>query len=329
MESNNVSQPHVDVVIITWNHHEHIVDCLEALLTQDYPVFRVTVLDNASMDRTVEQIEAKFPTVMVLREESNTGFSKALNRAIKNTEGEYILSLNPDVIVRPDFISRLVEAMADQRIGFAAPKLLRADDPQLLDSTGLFLDSLRRPVDRGQLEVDKGQYDGLRVIFGACGAAALYRREMLHDLAIHGEIFDEDFFAYYEDADLSWRAQQLGWKGVFAPEAIATHERGWGDTVRKVRGKANPAGQGPRLALRNYLLMLQKNPKPRMNLWERIRTSLYLLVKSLYLLALKPTALNGWIEAFRLKKTMASKRDWIRKKSVLSDRDLREWFTHA
>jgi lipopolysaccharide/colanic/teichoic acid biosynthesis glycosyltransferase len=187
----------------------------------------------------------------------NRGFAHAFNQAVCMTHDPFVLSLNPDVTLRSGFLAELVHAITqDERIGTAVPKLLRADAPERLDSTGLFIDRRRRPYDRGQGEIDQGQYDKKTEVFGGCGAAALYRRAMLDDLAIEGEYFDEEFFAYYEDVDLAWRAQSRRWRAVYVPTAVATHVRGWGDTLRKQREK-NAAG--PRLALRNRYLMTVKN----------------------------------------------------------------------
>ena len=205
----------VDIIIVNWNHGKYLENCLEALTNQTYPTLEITIVDNGSLDGSVEWLTQHHPHLHLLTFSENVGFSRAFNHAVNNTTEPFILSLNPDVVAQPACIAELVQTIGeDERIGIVTPKLLRADDPALIDSTGLFLDRRRRPYDRGQMCADRGQYDHQREVFGACGAAALYRRAMLEDLAHDGEYFDEDFFAYYEDVDLAWRAQARGWRAV-------------------------------------------------------------------------------------------------------------------
>jgi hypothetical protein len=224
-----------------------------------------------------------------------------------------------------------------------APKLLRADDAQrtTLDSTGLFIDRRRRPYDRGQGEADEGQYDTQVELFGACGAAALYRRTMLEDLSPDGEYYDQDFFAYYEDADLSWRAQLRGWRCVYAPRAVATHTRGWGDALRK-RGHAaknthTPGGRpvdGPRLALRNRYLMTIKNDARRYVLRDLPRILAAELPRLAYAGLTSPGVLLGILDLVQAWPAAMRKRRQIRGRQTVSDAAIRQWFaegpeTHA
>ncbi len=250
----------VSVIIINWNHRPFLDSCLIALKLQGYQELEIVVVDNGSSDGSVGWLERNHPDVRLVAFPDNRGFAAAFNHAIRITTSQLLLSLNPDVTVHPGFIDALVQALLrDDQIGIVAPKLRMSDQPDRIDSTGLFINRARRPYDRGQGEIDQGQYDQHTDIFGACGAAALYRRKMLTDLAIDDQYFDDDFFAYYEDADLSWRAQIHGWRCVFAPEAIGDHRRGGGDTLTKAKVKVS---QGPRLALRNRYLMTIKNDDP-------------------------------------------------------------------
>ena len=202
----------VSVIIVNWNHGRLLENCLDALLAQEYPCFDVMIVDNGSLDGSLDQIAHRFPSVQIQRFLENRGFSAAFDHGVRCTEGVFVLSLNPDVVLKPNFVAEMVcAASRDERIGMAAPKLLCANNPMHLDSTGLLIGRHRRPYDRGQGEPDRGQYDVGPYVFGACGAAALYRRAMLNDLAVDGEYFDGDFFAYCEDVDLAWRAQLRGW----------------------------------------------------------------------------------------------------------------------
>jgi GT2 family glycosyltransferase len=318
--------PHVSVVIVNWNHGRFLEGCLDALRAQDYPAFDVTVADNGSTDGSPERVARRYPDVHLLTFSENLGFARAFNRAARRTTSPFVLSLNPDVVVRPGFIAELVRAAGrGERIGMAAPKLLRVDSPEVLDSTSLLIDRRRRPRDRGQGELDQGQYDARHEAFGACGAAALYRRAMLDDLALDGEYFDEDFFAYYEDADLAWRAQLRGWRCVYAPRAVATHTRGWGDALRK-RGHAAKDGRGARLALRNRYLMAIKN-----DAWRYLLADLPLILAAelprlAYAALAAPQVLLGLADLVRAWPSALRKRRWIRSRRTVEDAVVRRWF---
>src|SRR4029453_5424828 len=122
----------------------------------------------------------------------------------------------------------------------ATGKLLRMDG-KTLDSTGIVMLRSQRHLDRGADEPDRGQFDKPEDVFGPSGAAALYRMKALHDVAIEGQFFDEDFFAYREDADLAWRCRLLGWTSIYVPSAVARHRR-----------RVTPARRGALPALINY-----------------------------------------------------------------------------
>lgn len=316
----------VSAVIVNWNHGHLLSGCLDALLAQDYAKLDITVVDNGSQDGSPRRIADSYPGVSLWTFSRNLGFSAALNWGISHTEGDLVLSLNPDVIANENFVTQLVLAIADdESIGIVAPKLLQADNPAFLDSTGLFIDRRRRPFDRGQGEPDTGHYDTLPDVFGACGAAALYRRTMLRDLAVGGECFDESFFAYYEDADLSWRAQLQGWRSVYAPRAVAVHDRGWGDTLRK-RGRATKGTQGPRLALRNRYLMAAKND----SLTHFLRDLPLILAAEVprlaYIAVTRPQTLLGLLDLIRGLPSARAKRRQLRTRWRVDHTAIRHWF---
>ena len=315
----------VSVIIVTWNHAPHVPACLEALAAQSYPELEVIVVDNASQDGSAAWVRTLYPLVRVLEQTHNLGFAAGFNRGAALARGEWLLSVNPDLKPAADFVRQLVQAVrADPGLGLAAPKLMRADDLQRLDSTGLFLDRCRRPYDRGQMQLDSGQYDSSLDVFGACGAAALYRRAMLEDISVQGEFFDEDFFAYGEDADLSWRARLRGWTACYVPLAVASHVRGWGDTLRK---RPDPNSLGPRLALRNRYLMSIKND--RFAYWLRDLPLILLaeLPRLAYMLFVRPAALLGLVDLLRLAPAALRKRRIIRASQKVPDAELRHWFT--
>jgi GT2 family glycosyltransferase len=213
----------VAVNIVTFNSAGDIEACLESLSSQTFRDFHIHILDNASSDDTLAKLK-RF-NVKLVQSGVNTGFAKAHNELIRAYPSEYVLILNPDAVLKPEFLERIVAAL-DSRpdASSATGKLLRLDG-KTLDSTGIIMLRSQRHLDRGAGEPDLGQFDKAEDVFGPSGAAALYRTKALQDVALGGQFFDEDFFAYREDADLAWRCRLMGWKSIYVPDAVALHRR--------------------------------------------------------------------------------------------------------
>jgi len=224
--------PSVAVTIVTFNSARFIAQCLQYVLELDYPALEVVVVDNASSDETARILEQFEHKVQVVYNERNVGFAAGQNHAMSHAHADWFLVLNPDVRVTKNFVRILVAAgEAEESRGSVCGKLLgmSADltipDKPIFDSTGIYFTSNLRHFDRGSQVADTGQYERGEYVFGATGAACLYRRKMMDDISLNGEHFDNDFFAYREDADLAWRAQLYGWKCWYTPEAAAYHVR--------------------------------------------------------------------------------------------------------
>ncbi len=213
------------VIVVNWNGRHFLDDCLTALEKQTYPNFEVTLVDNGSTDGSVEFVRERFPRVRLIGLAENVGFAKANNLAIAralNDGAQYVALLNNDTKADERWLEHLVRAMASKSdIGICASKMLRMDDPRVLDSAGHIF-KWGRVFDRGVGEIDTHQYDDRLDIVGACAGACLYRREMMEEIGL----FDERFGSYYEDAELSWRAHNRGWRARFVPESVVLHRRG-------------------------------------------------------------------------------------------------------
>jgi GT2 family glycosyltransferase len=214
----------VAVNIVTFNSARDIAACLESLRGQTFTDFEIHILDNASSDDTLKIVEP-FDIEYLARSPVNTGFCKAHNELARRFPSEYVLFLNPDTVLSPSFIEQLVGALeARPDAASASGKLLRMDG-KTIDSTGIIMLREQRHLDRGADQPDNGQFEQPEDIFGPSGAAAIYRRTALDAVAINGQYFDEDFFAYREDADLAWRCRLLGWTSIYVPAAVALHRR--------------------------------------------------------------------------------------------------------
>jgi GT2 family glycosyltransferase len=311
----------VSIGIVTWNAANHIQSCVNAVRAQTHAPVELLVADNASTDGTREVLERV--TAAAEREyfASNRGFSTAHNALIRRSRGDFYLALNPDVVLEPEFVARVVAAVAGrERVGAASGKLLR-DDGRTLDSTGIVMHASQRHLDRGADEPDQGQFDRTELVFGASGAAACYRRRMLEDVRIDGEYFDEDFFAYREDADLAWRAQLLGWDCLYVPEARARHVR---RVTPERRGTLPP--EINRYSVRNRFLLRLKNQTGA----HAARFLLPATVRDLqvvgYVLLRERTSLGGLADVVRLLPRTWRKRRAIMRKRVRPAREIARWF---
>lgn len=329
------------ISIVTYNSVAFIEQCLDGIFRQTFKDFLVSVIDNASEDGTWAHLQrARYPLALA-REAVNTGFCAAHNRALRrHADTEYALVLNPDVYMTPTFIEEALKGFAvHSSVGSVSGRLRRiaperfadtdwhpeaADSsPAILDSTGMRLTTNQRHLDRGADEPDQGQFLKREYIFGASGAAALYRRTMIDDVSVAGEFFDEAFFAYREDADLAWRAQWLGWKCLYAPEAIAYH-------VRRVRPE-NREALPPEInyhSVKNRFLMRMKN----LDFRTYVRFFLPITIRDSavigYVLLKEHRSLPGlWYPLRHWGRFYRARREIMRRRRV-TPREVAFWFTH-
>jgi GT2 family glycosyltransferase len=228
--------PRVAVCVVTHDDRADLPACIDALARQDYPETEWVVADCASGDGTVEYLRALAPStpLQVLELGENRGFAGGMNAAFAATDAPFLLTLNADARLGPDYVRRLVERATSPsrwRIAAVTGRLLRfaaADrpgQPRRLDACGMYLSPAWRHFDRGSNAVDRGQFASPERVFGATGAATLWRREAVLDAGLDGEFFDPDFHSFREDAELCFRLRARGWEVVYEPAARADHRR--------------------------------------------------------------------------------------------------------
>ncbi|HEY5526401.1 MAG TPA: glycosyltransferase family 2 protein [Candidatus Anoxymicrobiaceae bacterium] len=320
----------VSVVVINYNGLADLPGCLESVTAQDHSDIELVIIDNASSDGSREWLREwaacragslANSSPRLVENDNNTGFSPALNQGIKASAGELVMPLNTDVVLDESFISRLAARLDEPGVGSTSGKLLRfpvGGDNNVIDTVGHSIFRNRLAWNIGEGRIGSTAYLEPAEIWGTCGAAAIYSRDMLEDVAVDGEIFDEDFFAFWEDLDVDWRARLRGWKSVYEPGAVAWHRRG---------------GAGYRKSLlverhnfKNRYLMMIKNDSGRGVLRNLPGIVFTEVLKAGALLVRCPRALAGGADVIRLLPVMLRKRRAIQSRRLVPARDIEEWF---
>jgi GT2 family glycosyltransferase len=218
----------ISVVVVNWNRRDLLRACLQSLYRQQGVEFETIVIDNGSDDGSPEMVSREFAAegdrpVRLIRNRENRGFCAANNQGILDARGEFVALLNNDAEAGPHWLRALGQVFEGRpEVGMAASKILVYEDPTRIDKVGhlIYLDGQNRG--RGTGAPDDGRYDRMEEVLWPDGCAAMYRKRMLD--TIGG--FDEDFFAYGDDAELGLRARIAGWKCLYAPDAVVRHHRG-------------------------------------------------------------------------------------------------------
>jgi len=324
----------VNVSIVTYNSEDYVEDCLKAVLAQTFPHISITIVDNASADNSLALVEkVTAGEITIIKNENNIGFAAAHNQAMRLADSAYVLCLNPDIWLAPDYISELVAALEkDDTLGSAAGTLLRVNSwpPDLtqhypIDSTGLYMTPHRQQRLAHELE-DPTVLDGAEPtpIFGPDGAAPLYRRAMLEDAKVEGEYYDELFVTHKEDVDLAWRAQLLGWKSIHVPSAVGYHVRGFRPGKRR-----NIQPDIRRMAVRNRWLLMIKNELPGLFLRYIPQIIAYDLAILVYILLLEQHSLLAIRDVIRLAPAMLRHRKIIHSRRKVSTKYMARWFRRS
>lgn len=215
--------PLITAVVLHYNADPGMLGrCLASLRAQTYPHLDLLLVDNGSVDGSLDPVAAAYPEVRILRLGRNLGFSGGMNRGVEAATGDFVLLLNFDVELSPDCVAELLKVIArDERIVAVAPKTLFLHDPHVIDNVGTLLQPGGAAFNQGIGQLDIGQYDVSERVFGVCFAAALFRRSAFADEAVGS--LDDSFFMYFEDVDWCFRANMLGYQCYTAPTAVVRH----------------------------------------------------------------------------------------------------------
>ena len=279
-----MTAPQVAICIVTHNSAPDIPGCLEAIERLAYRPLEIILVDCDSRDGGLEIARGRAPReipVQLVGLRENAGFAGGMNAALARTRAPFVLLLNADARPAPDYLTRLLQRVVAHpglRVGAVTGRLVRmkGDGPRRLDACGMRLIPSWRHLDRGSGEVDRGQWSTAERVFGATGAASLFRRAALDDVAVEGEIFDSRFHSFREDAELCFRLRERGWEVLYEPAAVAEHRR---FNVPE-RRSAMPAAVNYHSLKNRYLLRLYHQTRENL-----VRTLFPTLVRDLGALA--------------------------------------------
>ena len=317
----------LSIIIPNFNGVEHLKTCYPSLFAQSFQDFKVILVDNGSTDESVIYTQNSFPQIHIIRLGHNTGFAKAVNEGIKlslqDSKIKFILLLNNDIELDHEFLQAGIDTFVNNNeASFIATKMLNYYERDKIDDCG---DSIRAfgriPFARGYGEKDVGLYDKGEFIFGASAGAGFYRKEIFEKAGL----FDETFFAYYEDIDLSFRAQLLGFKCYYQPKAVCYHKRG-GTTSVATHGFQTEQCERNLLLMRikNYPLSLYIFFQPVFFIGRIVRYYRFLRDHSLSIFL---HALKGYLRGTLLLIFQLPKRFRIQRNKVVSTQQIKMLFT--
>ena len=310
----------VAIVIPNLNGEKYLQDSIDSLLSQTQQ-HTIIVVDNASNDNSAKIIKSN-KDVILLENKENLGFAGGVNTGIRYALGndfEAIALFNNDAIAEPTWLEELVKVItSDEKIGIVTCYFQKIDKKHI-DSTGdlYTIWGLPYPRDRDQKVADVTR-DKLEPVFGASGGASLYRSSMLRDIGI----FDEDFFAYYEDVDISFRAQLRGYKIMFAPKSVAFHIQG--ATATKISGFATYQ------TFKNFPLVVIKNVPAGMlfQVLPRFWLAYLSIFVSSSLKGGVVPAISGWWASVRLTPKKLRARKQIQRNATVTNDYIRSIIVH-
>jgi GT2 family glycosyltransferase len=321
----------VSVVLVTWNDAPYLRRCLTGIAQQTHPDVELIHVDNASEDDSVHQVRVRFPHCVQILNEENRGFAAAVNQALREAHGEFVLLCNNDAYLERGYIGRIVEALdaAGEEFGMATGKLFRGrgaeiEPTDIIDTKGIRMTRSGRhfDIDQGMTEsrtADRGPRTA--EVFGVSGAAAMYRRSFIDGVSIDGEFFDEDFFTFREDADVAWRGRLFGWRALYVPDAIGYHVR---KVTPKTRRMLSPITNMH--SVKNRFLLRLKNE----GLYLALRNAPFELTRDVIVigavLTIERTSLPALSWLWRNRRRVLAKRRAIQQRRRVSDRRLAEWF---
>ncbi len=231
----------VALIQVVYNSKKFIPIVFPKVFEQTFKDFEFYAVIAKSEDGSKEYIQEHFPQVKIIDPGYNIGFAKGHNQLFEELDCEFFQLINPDLVLTPNFVEEMLKGFTAPNVGAVSGKILHYDfekneTTNIIDTTGVVVAKSGRGGDRGQHQVDEGQFDNQTNLIAVSGAAAMYRKAALRDIRFvrqdgSYEYYDEDFHSYWEDVDLSLRMINAGWKIKYQPEAVAYHGRAVGSQI--------------------------------------------------------------------------------------------------
>lgn len=229
------------IIIVTYNHRKYLESCIDSLLNQDYP-YEIILVDNCSQDRTSQFIKEKYPGITFIQSEKNIGYGAGNNLGTKHAKGEYLVFLNPDTIVDNGWLRELIKPFTSNKKMITTPKILTYDG-SVINTCGTINHFTGLTFTRGYT-ANPSYYQKQEYVSGFSGCCFAIKKEDF--ISLRG--FDENFFCYNEDSELSWRALKKGYKILFVPSSTLRHDY----TLKVIPEKIYHLEKGRYIILRKY-----------------------------------------------------------------------------
>jgi hypothetical protein len=360
-----MKEPKVAVIIANYNGKKYLKSCFKTLREQTYKNLKVIIVDNGSEDGSKELIKEKFSQFDLIELDENTGFAKANNIGMRRAfekfpDCEYICPLNNDIELDKDYFYNLVKSAQKiksefketrrknrkldlkgkiKKLGILAAKLYFKSKPKHINTAGTLIQRDGSGMERGFLEKNSKKYKKKKSVFGSCGAAALYTKEMLEDISFlnqEGEkcYFDDDFFAYYEDLDLNYRSRLMGYEAYFIPQPFGYH-------YHSATGKSFSPFKSFHVHRNQFYVLIKNFPLPFLLLGFGMIPVRYFLLLLNALFGKGPSAklkknsnsmeivkiiFKSWLDLFKNLPDLLKKRREIQKKRKVSLKEFNSWF---
>lgn len=318
---------------------KYLDDFVPTVLNQSYKNVELVFVDNSEEENNanIDYLKKNYPDIKIIRPGKNTGFAGGNNLMIdyaRKVKADYYVACNNDMILEPNVVSELVNSvMKTPQFASATCKVKRWDftnkdndhngKTNFLDTAGISITKEHRFIDRGQGEIDHGQYDQEEEIFGASGAVVIYRMSALEDVAFRNEnggyeYFDELMFMYKEDVDLAYRLQWAGYKCQYTPTAVVYHDRtiearGKG-TIGIIKGRLGRNKRYKEWSWLNHHIILNKLLDRNLSFSTRLKTWVFELKSNAYVLVFEPFLIKQWFSLFKMRKQIRARRDQVKRR---------------
>lgn len=334
--------PDVTAVIAAYWPGSALDRCVDSLLASPN-ISSVVIVNNAAADREPSRVARSRSRVQVLEEETNAGFCAATNRALDHVSTTYVLAINQDAYITSGFVDRVADHLrTDTSLASASGLVLQTSGDGtptgLVDSAGLVMRVGRRPEDISHGVKQPSFTPGSTTeVFGVSAAVAVYRMASLRQVAVHGQVFPEDFWMYFDDVDLAWRLRLMGYRSLVDLSAIAYHARAaagasgrtsglrrWIDTARQEMSRPDYVRERVWV---NQLLMLIRNDSADSFLRQLPLFAVRRLPVESLLLAQRPDlAGRARIRFLRLLPAALVQRWEIQRRRIVGQREMDRWF---